>query len=92
MALSKLGFDVSGGYYDGISPRCLSSGYYALPAGCSIRNGGDNLIHFVPCRWDVGTGRNDLIPICKGNLDTGTTFIFICLRKRIHITRMIRTF
>ena len=79
-ALSELEFDVSEDYWTS------SWTYYdnEMPSGCSIRDGGDKLPHLLSAAG-VGTGRNDLIPICKRNLDSGTTFIFIYFRKRIHI-------
>ena len=79
-ALSELGFDV-GDYWTSSAPNYANS----IPSGCSIRDGGDKKPHFL-FAGGVGTGRNDLIPICKRDSDTGTTFIFISFRKRIHNT------
>ena len=78
-ALSDLDFDVSGDYWTGSDANTAKK----IPSGCSIRKGGDKKPHLLSAAG-VGTGRNDLIPICKRNSDTGNTFIFICFRKRIH--------
>jgi len=56
-ALLELGFKASGSYW-------TSSGW-AIPSGCSIRDGGDRKPHFLKSAPGVGTGRNDLIPVCK---------------------------
>ena len=36
-----------------------------IPVGCSIRESGDNQPHFLQSSTGLGTGRSDLIPICK---------------------------
>jgi len=58
-ALSKLGFEINRDY------AWLAPYIYGIPSGCSIRNGGDKLVHFLKSAPGVGGGRNDLIPICK---------------------------
>ena len=61
-ALNNLGFSTTASYWT------ASSSY--IPAGCSIRNGGDNVPH-LDDKDGVGNGRSDLIPICKR---PGTSF------------------
>ena len=79
-ALSELDFDVSEDYWTSSDANFANM----IPSGCSIRDGGNKRPHLLSAAG-VGTGKNDLIPICKRNLDSGTTFIFIYFRKRIHI-------
>ena len=73
-ALLELDFKTSGNYW-------TTSGW-AIPSGCSIRNGGDKKPHFLKSDPGVGTGRNDLIPLCKNVANIGISFIFdyqICM-------------
>ena len=64
-ALKHLGFPATASYWTG------SSG--GIPAGCSIRNGGDNQPHLDE-KDGVGNARSDLIPICKRPESTGISF------------------
>ena len=77
----KLPHEIYGDFY-------TNDNHIDIPAGCSIRDGGDKLPHLVlnfkHIASPVGYGRKDLIPICQKNSDPGTTFIFICFKKRIH--------
>ena len=82
-ALSELNFNVSGKFWRGSGAP--------MPSGCSMRSGGDKRPHLLISATGVGTGRNDLIPICKSGLDTGTISIFISYWKRI-IVSMRRKF
>jgi len=63
-ALSKLGFKPTGKYWMDLRrmPYPLDA---SIPTGCSIRNGGDRMPHLVKWVRSVGSGRIDLIPICK---------------------------
>ena len=56
LALKKLGYQLS---HDSFTGRLD-----AIPAGCSIKNT-DMALHFETSPTGVGSGRNDLTPICK---------------------------
>ena len=55
-ALRSLGFPTTVSYWIG--------SHSSIPAGCSIRNGGDNQPHLDE-KDGVGNARSDLIPICQ---------------------------
>ena len=55
-ALQKLGYQPLTDYWIGE----LSS----IPSGCSVRSDGSNGPHFEKSLTGVGSGRDDLIPIC----------------------------
>lgn len=56
-ALQKLNYRYSATFW--------SNSNSGIPAGCSIRNGGDRIPHLETSTGGAGKGRNDLIPICK---------------------------
>ena len=59
-ALKALGYPSTGTYWTGF--------YSGIPKGCSIR---DNTPHFEKSTTGIGTGRDDLTPICKGSRSSG---------------------
>ena len=55
-ALQKLGYQPLSKYWIGE--------YSSIPSGCSVRSDGSYGPHFEKSLTGVGSGRNDLIPIC----------------------------
>ena len=55
-ALQKLGYQPLSNYWIGV--------YSSIPSGCSVRSDGSNDPHFEKSPSGVGSGRDDLIPIC----------------------------
>ena len=76
-ALEITGQPSSGVYWTGVRN--------SLPAGCSVREGGDLKPHFETSSTGVGRGRSDLIPICKilrdYYLKSGTCMINVSVEK-----------
>ena len=56
-ALSELGYQIKKKYWEGSKRN--------IPSGCSIR--AKNSKPYMNTKPGVGRGRNDQIPICKGN-------------------------
>ena len=56
VAIKAVGIEASGEYWSRTDPR--------IPQGCSIRDGGDTMIHLEKSTGGLGNGREDLIPIC----------------------------
>ena len=42
-----------------------------IPSGCSIRNGGNFMLHFETTTTGLGVGRYDLLPLCAKNIFGG---------------------
>ena len=55
-ALQKLGYQALSTWWTGV--------YSSIPSGCSVRSDGSNDPHFEESPSGVGSGRDDLIPIC----------------------------